>query len=333
MYDQFKAYWQTADIMSDSGYSNNMESISIWHELEECKIFAGMASSDECCSDLAAIAGTGSEETIYEFADSIESVQSNVGHEEPSTRLAVHSSQNVTSNEVARDAHNLPMADMQIPSERVYRSVFCTEFNLSFFRPKKDQCNECTSFYNTQQSDKQYSQLQNDHLKHITQKDRAQQEKRTDKTRMRESNGEFLTATFDLQSLLQVPSGQTNMLYYKRKLTLYNLTVYDGSQNGYCFLWPETDGKRGSNEIGSIIYKYLENLPKSVKEVSLFSDSCSGQNRNQYMASLLMYAVQNLPLDVIEHKFFYARPYTDGMRFHAFSDRARTKIFGHVCAK
>jgi len=34
-----------------------------------------------------------------------------------------------------------------------------------------------------------------------------------------------------------------------------------------------------------------------------FSDSCSGQNRNQFVCALLLYAVTVLPIDVIDHKF------------------------------
>jgi len=134
-------------------------------------------------------------------------------------------------------------------------------------------------------------------------KDRAQFEKKVDKEKIeRNPEGNFLTATFDLQSVLQIPSGSVSQLYYKRKLVLHNLTIFDGLKEGYCFMWLETDGKRGSNEVGSISYRYLSTLPPSVTEVRLFSDSCSGQNRNQYVAAVLLYAVRNLHLEIIEQK-------------------------------
>ena len=31
-------------------------------------------------------------------------------------------------------------------SEAIYRQIFCTEFNLSFFKPKKDVCDKCALF-------------------------------------------------------------------------------------------------------------------------------------------------------------------------------------------
>lgn len=36
--------------------------------------------------------------------------------------------------------------------------------------------------------------------------------------------------------------------------------------------------KTGSNEIDTCIYKYLQQLPEYVSGVSMFSDTCSGQN-------------------------------------------------------
>ena len=195
------------------------------------------------------------------------------------------------------------VGDMSIPSEAVYRHIFCSEFNLSFHTPRKDQCNECVTFMT--RSDSEKDQFEQKHRSHLAQKERAQAEKKTDKERAAEGTGAFVTASFDMQSLLQIPSGAASSLYYKRKLVVHNLTVYEGAKpnDAYCFVWPETDGKRGSSEIGSILLKYLSHLPESVKEVSLFSDSCSGQNRNQFVAAILLYATQTLPLQVIEQKF------------------------------
>ena len=54
----------------------------------------------------------------------------------------------------------------------------------------------------------------------------------------------FHFATFDLQSILQLPS-DASPLYYMRKLIVYNLTFYDGvTGKGTCYLWTELDGKK-----------------------------------------------------------------------------------------
>jgi len=41
------------------------------------------------------------------------------------------------------------------PSEKIYRHIFCTEFNLRFFKPKKDQCSECVSYASSTLAEKQ----------------------------------------------------------------------------------------------------------------------------------------------------------------------------------
>jgi hypothetical protein len=44
-------------------------------------------------------------------------------------------------------------------------------------------------------------------------------------------------------------------------------------------------------------------LPEAVKEVSLFSDTCGGQNRNQNIVAILLHAVRTTQIDIIEQKF------------------------------
>ena len=52
--------------------------------------------------------------------------------------------------------------------------------------------------------------------------------------------------TVDLQAVLQAPCGLVSQLYYKRKLSVYNFTVYSlGDGKGTCFIWDETEGGGG----------------------------------------------------------------------------------------
>ena len=80
--------------------------------------------------------------------------------------------------------------------------------------------------------------------------------------------------------------------YYDRKLCCYNVTIYEQGQphNAHCYLWSEVDGRRGSNEIGSCLLQYLQSLPQSVQEISMFSDTCGGQNATKI--SWLYYFMQ-----------------------------------------
>ncbi|RVE42680.1 hypothetical protein evm_012668 [Chilo suppressalis] len=148
--------------------------------------------------------------------------------------------------------------------------------------------------------------LEEDYQEHLQRKIICQAEKDKDKIRAN-TDDSFMSITMDLQAVLQMPSGGESILYYMRKLVLYNFTIYEAKlpNNAYCLCWSELNGKKGSSEIGTCLYYYLsKELPPNIKEISIFSDTCSGQNRNQYISALLLWAVQKIEnLDVIEQKF------------------------------
>jgi len=100
----------------------------------------------------------------------------------------------------------------------------------------------------------------------------------------------------DLQSILSTPCGNVPALYYTRKISVYNFTIYNQeTSEGYCMIWDETKGKRGAVEIGSLLFRYLrDHVPSDVKHMIITSDSTMAQNRNQYIAALLLIAVQCL---------------------------------------
>jgi hypothetical protein len=189
-----------------------------------------------------------------------------------------------------------------VPKEWVYRNIFCTQYNMNFFTPSKDKCLLCKRFDEAKGEEKLL--LQKDYDEHILRKKQANASKETDKKRAN-NDTTFLSATFDLQKVLQIPMSDAGPVYYSRKLCVYNLTVYEAvsPNKAYCFTWNECNGKRGSCEIGTCLLEWFNTLPSSVKHVSLFSDTCGGQNRNQFVAALFMYVVQNNTVEIIEHKF------------------------------
>lgn len=186
-------------------------------------------------------------------------------------------------------------------SEFIYRNIFCTSYNLAFFKPKKDQCATCCKYKLADNKGKK--DLEADYLMHIMRKNECNEAKEKDKIRSL-NDLSFVTANFDLQSVLQLPYSAVSEFYYARKICVYNLTIFEGfGKNAYCFCWNELNGKRGSNEIGSILLMYIEKMPSTVTEMSLFCDTCGGQNRNQQVAAALLYAVHHTHLNVIELKF------------------------------
>lgn len=182
----------------------------------------------------------------------------------------------------------------------VYRDIFNREFNLGFHTPKKDQCLTCAKFKNLLGEEKAaFRPIYEDH---IERKQESQNTKAVDKQRAA-VDASFKAITFDLQAVLYTPFTDVSLLFYKRKLAVYNFTIYEQiSKAGFCYLWPETNGKRGANEI--CLLSYLKSLPENINHVSSFSDTCSGQNRNIFVASAMLYAVRTIEhINIIDLKF------------------------------
>ena len=140
------------------------------------------------------------------------------------------------------DEHRLD--DKAHVKQSTYRYIFNSEYNLSFHKPKKDQCLTCHKLKNGNAEQKMM------YDRHIQEKARAQKEKQSDKIEAQE-NATYNSYTFDLQSMLYTPCLNLSPLYYTRKLCVYNLTCFDqATKDGTCYLWNETDGLRGSSEIG-----------------------------------------------------------------------------------
>ena len=229
--------------------------------------------------------------------------------------------------------HELYVADLakSSPNKKpveaaVYRRIFCTEYNLSFFKPKKDQCAVCSRYNMVTGTQKESMKAQYD--EHIIRKTSCQNAKATDK-RAATGDNTKVVITYDLQSVLQIPSADVSQFYYSRKLCMYNFTIHNAEEphQGYCYCWPEIEGKRGSCEIGTCLYTHLKQLPEEISEVILYSDTCGGQNRNQNVAALLLYTVQTTHINVLHQKFLesgHSEMEVDSM--HSAIERAKKYV-------
>ena len=90
--------------------------------------------------------------------------------------------------------------------------------------------------------------------------------------------------------------GQRDVLLKKHMLLLLNFDSL-GDKKAVCHLWDETQGKRGSCEIAICLMKNSMSVcspSNEIKEVTYYSDTSGGQNRNQYRCCLtFMHIVQN----------------------------------------
>lgn len=143
-----------------------------------------------------------------------------------------------------------------VVSESMYRWIFVNKFNLGFHIPKKDQCNLCVNYHNSNDSEK--LQLHNEYENHLLNKELMRKKKEEEKLKASEDSS-FCLAIFDLQQVLQCPKIDVGQAYYKSKVATYNLTVYEAAKKqGYCYMWHEAIASRGTCEIGSCILKFIK---------------------------------------------------------------------------
>ena len=159
---------------------------------------------------------------------------------------------------------------------------------------------------------------------HQARKEQIRQHKAIDKQRTIENPDSIRSINFDLQTVLQTPQMKVSNLYYSRKLSTYNFSIFDmASKAAKCYMWLERLAKRGSNEIASFVYDYLKTLPLLIKEINFYSDTCSGQQRNCNFSTMCLCAVQKLPLVTINHKYFESgHSQMEGDSVHSTIERA-----------
>ncbi|XP_067633732.1 uncharacterized protein [Eurosta solidaginis] len=191
----------------------------------------------------------------------------------------------------------------------VSKSKYCEIFrslNIKFKKPQLDLCNTCEKFILQIQNSldaEEKSSLKSLQKEHHDQADIAYCCKKADK-QLSVANKTVMMFSMDLQQCLPTPHINASMFFYKRPLWTYNFTMHEGSTNkAQCFIWNETIAKRGSNDIGSCIFKCLSTVPPMVKHIILYSDSCPGQNRNANICAMFQMVLKSTTIETIDHKF------------------------------
>lgn len=114
----------------------------------------------------------------------------------------------------------------------------------------------------------------------------------------------------DLQQTMTLPKLSTSKAFYLRQLWFYNFGIHAITVKGhqpYMFTWTEDLAGKGSNEIASSLFYFVQ-LSKNttlqdVDHLVVWSDSCAGQNKNFNMISLYQYMILKGDFKIIDHKF------------------------------
>ena len=131
---------------------------------------------------------------------------------------------------------------------------------MAFHKPKKDQCSSCTIYEEKKQRGEVTDEDEEIYQQHIKNKEMSRNEKKLDKERAK-TDKSFVTITFDLEAVLPTPCSLVGDLFYKRCLSTYNLSFYSlGDSKATCYLWDETNGGRGSNEVGTCLLMHINSL-------------------------------------------------------------------------
>ncbi|KAH3795958.1 hypothetical protein DPMN_149521 [Dreissena polymorpha] len=105
------------------------------------------------------------------------------------------------------------------------RTLLCEEFKYSFHKTKKDQCQAWAVYRNKEIAGELTIDLKIAFEDHIKRKNRARDEKKSDKSRAKQDKS-YHVATFDVEAVLPIPCYLVSIIYYEIKLSCYNLSFY-----------------------------------------------------------------------------------------------------------
>lgn len=136
-----------------------------------------------------------------------------------------------------------------VAKKSIYQQIFNTEFNITLFIPKKNQCALCANYLNSNEENKESLKIEYD--QHLRNKNRAREEKCSG-TKQAKNYPSILVAVYDLQDVFPTPSGNINPFFYKSKPNFFNFTIYNiPTKEGFCYLWNKAVALCGSNEIAT----------------------------------------------------------------------------------
>lgn len=182
-------------------------------------------------------------------------------------------------------------------SESLYKKIFYADFNLRFKTPKKDTCKKCDIFITQIKNADEPTRLLLDecHNAHLEHAEDLELQMNNDLA-LAKTDPEVEAITYDMMKILLMPRLTTSIVYYKRQLNFYNFGIHIGSSGrGRFNTWQENEASRGTQEVGSCLRKYIQNIAAPVKRLILWSDSCGGQNRSIKLVLMLFHVLQHHP--------------------------------------
>lgn len=185
-------------------------------------------------------------------------------------------------------------------SYETYRKNFKL-YNVSFGYPRSDTCSTCDKYLadmkNLDNSNETFVEARRRKLTTLNDVHKAKAQnfyskKRTGKNHAK-TDASFEAIALDYQKNISLPNVTTNDAYYNRQLSMYSFNIHIlSSGKSVFYTYPETVGKKGSNEVISFLYNFVfQVLDERVQTLEIFCDSAGGQNKNQSMFKFIHYLV------------------------------------------
>ena len=76
---------------------------------------------------------------------------------------------------------------------------------------------------------------------------------------MHSESDDMCIIIFDLENVITLPKAEISSFFYKRKLSLHNLTAHT-AKRGYCAIWTEATSGRAGNDLASVVVKVIESV-------------------------------------------------------------------------
>ena len=180
----------------------------------------------------------------------------------------------------------------KVASRKLFENVLKDE-NIALFQPKKDACDLCCSYKTGNITEQEYQQ-------HVLRKDLARKEKALGKIAAK--NGTIHVITADLQTVKLCPYLTASALYFKTKLMVHNFTIYNlGTNKVKCYWFDETTTDLKASIYASFFVDYLNKIiDESPKDVIIFTDGCTSQNRNAIVSNALLQLAMQKKVVIIQ---------------------------------
>jgi hypothetical protein len=102
------------------------------------------------------------------------------------------------------------------------------------------------------------------------------------------------------------------------QLNVHNMGIYVAEQKKMLvYLWSEYEAKRGSSEMASVFWEFVQRIPEGIRELVHWSDNCTSQNKHWNYFFEMCYLVLLGKLDRIELRFL--KKGTTSMKYEVYA--------------